>query len=257
MNDELCGKPTTIKRPSRQKPMPPYPACWDWPLPPLPQPNRFYAVVRDWQAGRCAICGEHRPGYNGLEHDHDHATGDSRGYLCRRCNSMEGRSNALEVFVHYRVRNPATMLGMLDSYKRDRHPAIVQAEDELGRAFGQVVRDDRAEWSPLAVALDRVGLTGYEWEERQEQRRIHMHRPHAHLPTETDPPMELCNPGRLWIPVGQNYGRRLCAGCYNIDPKRATALVGDGYGPRLDYARDRIEAANRYRVAPTPLAPMI
>ena len=43
-------------------------------------------------ASSCAICAatEQSSGYNFLL-DHDHHTGEPRGYLCARCNTMVGR----------------------------------------------------------------------------------------------------------------------------------------------------------------------
>jgi hypothetical protein len=45
-------------------------------------------ALYDQQRGRCAICGVQGPkaGKNGLYIDHDHATGERRGLLCRDCN---------------------------------------------------------------------------------------------------------------------------------------------------------------------------
>lgn len=44
------------------------------------------------QSGRCAICGEEKPmgTKEGLQVDHDHITGKTRGLLCRNCNVRLG-----------------------------------------------------------------------------------------------------------------------------------------------------------------------
>lgn len=65
----------------------------------------------EWQAGRCAICGK----VSALVTDHDHTTGLIRGGLCSSCNTTEGVSIA-PVFVHYRHRNPASILGIAERY---------------------------------------------------------------------------------------------------------------------------------------------
>jgi hypothetical protein len=41
--------------------------------------------LRDWQCGRCAICGCHNRD-DRLVLDHDHASGLVRGWLCQGCN---------------------------------------------------------------------------------------------------------------------------------------------------------------------------
>lgn len=64
------------------------PACWSWDPPLLPQPNRR-GRLEAWQDGRCAICGATG---GVLFDDHDHDTGDTRGYLCPSCNGLEGIS---------------------------------------------------------------------------------------------------------------------------------------------------------------------
>lgn len=42
------------------------------------------------QGGKCAICGETEKYRRHLYIDHDHTTGEIRGLLCNRCNSMLG-----------------------------------------------------------------------------------------------------------------------------------------------------------------------
>lgn len=48
-----------------------------------------YANMFRCQEGKCAICGETTPGDN-LHIDHNHETGDVRGLLCMKCNTLIG-----------------------------------------------------------------------------------------------------------------------------------------------------------------------
>ena len=52
-------------------------------------PERFEQMVAD-QGGVCAICDEPPAQGSSLYVDHDHATGDVRGLLCRQCNAGIG-----------------------------------------------------------------------------------------------------------------------------------------------------------------------
>lgn len=65
-------------------------------------------TMSEWQAGRCAICGD----FGQLVLDHCHIRHMTRGYLCQSCNSVEGRGNNSPAFVEWRLgTNPATMYG--------------------------------------------------------------------------------------------------------------------------------------------------
>ncbi|MFE7233882.1 endonuclease domain-containing protein [Streptomyces sp. NPDC057596] len=115
------------------------PICWSWPIPTdlenwtyqqgedineqlspealdmlMGNPeSRADGILRGWQDGRCAICG-HR--YSLVE-DHDHVTGLTRGYLCRRCNIQEGvHRYGTNLFSRYRDRHPTKMLGLRIRY---------------------------------------------------------------------------------------------------------------------------------------------
>jgi hypothetical protein len=115
------------------------PACWSWPIPEeIPEPFSESEVatlppsirvlvpsIRKLLAscpvelrrqtafhdGQCARCGRK----DTLVEDHDHTTGLFRGWLCRSCNTSEGVSSH-PVFVKYRQRNPATILGATWEY---------------------------------------------------------------------------------------------------------------------------------------------
>lgn len=107
------------------------PACWAWPVPENPIEDARAAAIaemavlgftltfsddlaagdalRDWHAGRCAICGTSP--HEGTVEDHDHITGLVRGRLCRGCNTSEGMSHTGRLAM-YRQRPPAVILGI-------------------------------------------------------------------------------------------------------------------------------------------------
>ena len=49
-----------------------------------------YAQLYEFQGGHCALCRRATGASRKLSVDHDHATGDVRGLLCRPCNTMLG-----------------------------------------------------------------------------------------------------------------------------------------------------------------------
>lgn len=57
-----------------------------------------YALLYTFQGGRCAICRRATGASRRLSVDHDHATGDVRGLLCRPCNTMLGHARDREDF---------------------------------------------------------------------------------------------------------------------------------------------------------------
>lgn len=100
-------------------------ACWSWDVaeearemidaPGLTE-AQLKALLKKWHQGRCAVCGDIA---EKLVLDHDHATNLVRGYLCVRCNGREGRAGfrSDDIYVQYRTRNPATMLGLTVKYR--------------------------------------------------------------------------------------------------------------------------------------------
>ena len=98
------------------------PECWNWTVPdlshllgsdPLLVENEAERALREWQAGRCAMCGEVEP----LFTDHDHKTGLVRGLLCHSCNGLEGvQHGANTPLGRYRQKSPAIMLGITVRY---------------------------------------------------------------------------------------------------------------------------------------------
>jgi len=99
----------------------PDPACWRWPVTaehrarvaaiyacngPVVR-ERSMRLLRDWQDGRCAICG------TGVAEvtDHDHKTTLVRGRLCKSCNVREG-FDPDGPFARYRLRYPVAILGL-------------------------------------------------------------------------------------------------------------------------------------------------
>lgn len=67
------------------------------------------APLRDYQAGRCAVCQEER---RALVVDHDHVSGLVRGLMCSGCNSREGKDAYAPWFQAYRANPPARQLGL-------------------------------------------------------------------------------------------------------------------------------------------------
>jgi hypothetical protein len=119
------------------------PACWSWPIPPLPTLEGLLAQIetenarlprderRDpraahyhmvdgghrsqfdaFHARRCAVCA---CAVDRLVDDHHHASGLLRGRLCLGCNRAEG-SSGHPVFEAYRRRPPAVILGYRKFY---------------------------------------------------------------------------------------------------------------------------------------------
>lgn len=76
-----------------------------WPLPEVGQEFDM------WQDGRCGMCGVECDVL-----DHDHETGLERGYLCARCNRMEGISDAPQWTLWRNGWNPATITGSAHLY---------------------------------------------------------------------------------------------------------------------------------------------
>jgi len=109
------------------------PSCHVWEIPPGELPSHLTATgaLRRWQAGACAMCSATR---SRLLVDHDHGTGLIRGLLCASCNTAEGLQSA-PVFIAYRERPPAVMLGVTEQYG--------SAWDGFGASVDRQVRDER------------------------------------------------------------------------------------------------------------------
>jgi hypothetical protein len=130
-------------------PEPKPPACWAWTVPAdLPEAADWETamrLLRDWQAGRCAIC-ELRVEVL----DHDHVTALVRGWLCRGCNTREGfAADPSDPCVQYRARNPASILGLTIRYFS---PFTGWAEPEP-----VVDEDERLATHPAHVLATRFG----------------------------------------------------------------------------------------------------
>jgi len=250
------------------RPLPDVPACWSWPPPPLPQSNRL-VVIAKWQAGRCAVCGVHCPDATGpfvtgqrrvgLDQDHDHSTGDTRGYLCPPCNTAEGSSAAL-VFERYRERNPASIFGVrlrygpgpdpddqsaqhawnaaLESLRSNaermkRHANSLRLDEEM-RAIGHhwVAPELNLDpVTPLMAAAERVGLTQEEWRETLRERKSAAEAEVVHLAADAAVPRQACDAERGWRAPSARGRRAPCPDCHQLDRARLARLVGeDEYG---------------------------
>jgi hypothetical protein len=111
--EALDGKPDS-RSAERWLVLPDEPACWSWPVPESAIATDSWAAVADWQAGRCALCGE-----SGLHlvTDHCHDSGWNRGQLCRGCNVHEGQCPKSPCACDgYRDRPPAVILGVRVPY---------------------------------------------------------------------------------------------------------------------------------------------
>jgi hypothetical protein len=120
-------------------------AWHDWPAPIKGERSR-YAAMFDWQAGRCAICGDEAR----LILDHCHVLHKTRGYLCQSCNVREGKTPNVEPFVAWRLGdNPATAYGWTEE---------MWGASELIEAFYLDLNPDRDEVMRRgAEAAGRIG----------------------------------------------------------------------------------------------------
>jgi Recombination endonuclease VII len=106
------------------------PACWSWApydLSHLPDPEALirsglkryeddaHRLWTDWHEGRCAVCGAIHG--ERLFRDHDHTTGLVRGLLCPSCNARESHRSPFPVYLKYRERHPAGILGIRVRYR--------------------------------------------------------------------------------------------------------------------------------------------
>lgn len=134
------------------------PACWSWPVTTQTQQSLADAelienenarraalddVLAAWQAGHCAICGDI---WRRIVWDHCHNTGYLRGLLCNGCNRREAHSRE-PLFMRYRLRPPAVMLGIRRPYARpDSARAVLSV---LGPDPAEALERHQAERDPV------------------------------------------------------------------------------------------------------------
>lgn len=90
------------------------PACWSWPI----SDAHREAVAADgvnglavWQDRRCGLCGAR----GRLVLDHDHDSGQCRGWLCRSCNGREP-GGGRRAIIAWRERPAAALFGLSERY---------------------------------------------------------------------------------------------------------------------------------------------
>lgn len=105
-----------------------HPVCMTWPLPPTHDEATLDDIDR-WQGGRCGICAT----VGRLVLDHDHATGLVRGYLCRRCNQLEGVNDHPRLVRWRSGWNPAALMGVAEQYV---DPMTGRTDAETDALFG-------------------------------------------------------------------------------------------------------------------------
>jgi hypothetical protein len=88
------------------------PACWGWILPPPVERDDRWRL-KSWHYGECAMC-ESTNVVGPIFEDHDHGSSLIRGYLCNKCNLLEGNGHLHD---EWDVKNPATLLGVKVRFK--------------------------------------------------------------------------------------------------------------------------------------------
>lgn len=131
------------------------PACWSWDEPDEFDWSNPWATLREWQAGRCALCGSSD---RRLVTDHSHDDGKARGELCASCNTHEGHCwNRRCPCVGYRFCPPARILGVTVNYPGLHAPATegVAMPDPIAAAYSAAA--SAANGGTLAARPGSVG----------------------------------------------------------------------------------------------------
>ena len=168
--------------------LPDEPACWSWTVPPLREsydhikeifPDRGVLTWDDdgslrkahrvlsrtslatfqfieYHDGRCAICSQHPAE---LIVDHDHWCGLVRGYLCKRCNVLEGTNRADErpLITRYRRRHPASILNYFEGYITGGTSQVILAIRHREDACRREHQAALAWFASRITALDQYG----------------------------------------------------------------------------------------------------
>ena len=150
------------------------PACWSWPLPDVYafRDTRAAEAFLRWWNRLCAVC----EADSSLVLDHDHETEWIRGYICQSCNGLEAYADDdADVFGRYRIRNPASMLGVRVAYSVARRPLMPSVAQQRVVVIRRQPRTDikleRAA-SPSARKGDRARLIAVNLRAARERARL-------------------------------------------------------------------------------------
>jgi Recombination endonuclease VII len=132
------------------------------------------AELKEWQAGRCAMCGEVP---KKLFLDHCHEGGWPRGYLCIGCNNREGRDRVLgrndSAWSTYRRNPPAVLYGVrVLAEGGSRLPRVKRTKEQISAMKRRGWQAGIGRLTPEELStIGRRGAAGFLSNTTQEQRK--------------------------------------------------------------------------------------